>query len=78
MTQHSDRATNPEPAVESEASEGPVAGSPAASRGGVSAQVSAIDLAFDQEIGGKSQASQEDKRIGRVGSVSGSRVIVML
>ena len=85
MTQQSEHATNPEPAVGSEAPESPAteslgAASPAASSdgGGVAAQVSAVDLAFDQETGGKSQASQEEKRIGRVVSVSGSQVIVML
>ena len=91
MTQQSEHATNPEPAVESEAPESPVAESPAASSttgdaggttgdagGSVAAQASAIDLAFDRETGGRSQASQEEKRIGRVVSVSGSQVIVML
>ena len=80
MTQQSEHATNPESAVESEALENPVAESPAASSvgGSVSAQASAIDLAFDQETGGRFQAAQEEKRIGRVVSVSGSQVIVML
>ena len=55
MTQPSEFATNPNPAVESEAPESPVAESPAASDGGsVSAQASAVDLAFQQEIDGKS------------------------
>ncbi len=85
MTQQSEQATNPKPAVESEAPESPGAQSPAAERpaassdgGGVSAQVSAVDLAFDQENGGKSRTSREEMRIGRVVSVSGSQVIVML
>ncbi len=85
MTQQSEHATDLEPAVESEAPESPATESPAAESpaassdgGGVAAQVSAVDLAFDQETGGKFQASQEEKRIGRVVSVSGSQVIVML
>ncbi len=80
MTQPSDFATNPEPAAESPAAESPAAAAPAASGGdgSVSAQASAVDLAFDQETGGRPQASQGDTRIGRVVSVSGSQVIVML
>ena len=84
MTQQSEHATNPKPTVESDAPESPVAESPAASSAGgsaggsLAAQASAIDLAFDQETDGRPQASQEETRIGRVVSVSGSQVIVML
>ncbi len=80
MTEQSELATNSEPAAESDAPESTVAADPAASGGdgSVSAQASAVDLAFDRETGGGPQASQEEMRIGRVVSVSGSQVIVML
>ena len=82
MTQQSEHPTNPESAVESEAPEYPVAESSATSSdgdgGGVSAQTSAIDRAFNEESNGGPLAAREETRIGRVVSVSGSQVIVML
>ncbi|MHC4448150.1 MAG: ATP-binding protein, partial [Planctomycetota bacterium] len=80
MTQQSEHATNPVPGVESEAPESPVAEIPASRSdgGSVSAQTSAVDRAFEEETSGRPQASQDETRIGRVVSVSGSQVIVML
>ncbi|MFB3137732.1 MAG: helicase HerA domain-containing protein, partial [Phycisphaerales bacterium] len=78
MTQPSEFATSPKPAIESEAAESPVTESPAVSDGSVSAQASAVDLAFEQDNDGKIRASQEEARIGRVVSVSGSQVIILL
>ena len=80
MTQQSKIATNPGPAVESEVTEDPIAESLAASNDdrSVSAQTSAVDRAFHEEASSKPQKSQEEERIGRVVSVSGSQVIVML
>ncbi len=80
MTQQSKIATNPGPAVKSEVAEDTIAESLDASTDdhSVSAQTSAVDRAFDEEANGNSQKSQEEARIGRVVSVSGSQVIVML
>ncbi len=78
MTESSEFSTKLNPAVESEAPEGPAAESPVTSPGSVSAQASAVDLAFEAEIDGNIRNSQEEERIGRVVSVSGSQVIVLL
>ena len=80
MTQPSKIATKPGPAVKSEAPEDTIAESLDASTNdhSVSAQTSAVDRAFDEEADGSSQRFQEEARIGRVVSVSGSQVIVML
>jgi DNA helicase HerA-like ATPase len=79
MTQHSEHATNSELPGEAETVESPAAESPVAeSQGeGDSLHAAAVDLAFDEETGGRPQASNEETRIGRVVS-AGSQVIVML
>jgi DNA helicase HerA-like ATPase len=80
MTQQSKIAKNPGPAAESKVAEEPIAESLPASNDdhSVSAQASAVDRAFDEEASSRPQISQEEARIGRVVSVSGSQVIVML
>lgn len=80
MTQQSKIANNPGPAAESEVAQDPIAESLPASNDdrSVSAQASAVDRAFDEEASSRPQILQEEARIGRVVSVSGSQVIVML
>jgi len=80
MTQQSKIAENPGSAAESEIAEDPIAESLPASNDdrSVSAQASAVDRAFDEEASSRPQILQEEARIGRVVSVSGSQVIVML
>ena len=90
MTHQSQHALHPEPVAEpevagTEAAESPIAGSQIATSQAAQSQAAAqldhsaaIDLAFDGETGEKLQAAHEEKRIGRVVSVAGSQVIVML
>ncbi len=70
MTHQSEFAPSPEPIDETEAAESLAAESPD--------HAAAIDRAFDQESGEKFQAAREEKELGRVVSVAGSQVIVLL
>ena len=75
MTHQSEFAPNPEPIDETEATESPAAESQVAEGPDHAA---AIDRAFDEESGDKIQATQAEKQLGRVVSVAGSQVIVLL
>ena len=80
MTHQSEFAPNPEPIDETEAAESPATKSQVAESQAAEGpdHAAAIDRAFDEESGNKFQVAREEKKLGRVVSVSGSQVIVLL